>query len=116
MTIEWSPLIASVPTDGGEFTLLQRTLKKAGRDFLLDAYLLSFCAQHLGNHGSHVSFMVQVLLRENGKPYDNFEHVNPTLVARLHRVFSFVIPFHARKILRPMVPAGLRRLMKGTIR
>lgn len=72
----------------------------AGRDFLVDAYLLAQCDGHLGNNGSHVSYLVQAMLRTQGHPYDNFQNVEAPFNARLARLVTYRLPRLGRKLAR----------------
>jgi protein O-GlcNAc transferase len=72
--------------------------EQAGKEFLVDAYLLSYCKWHLGNHGSHMSYLVQSMIRTEGDPYDNFLHVNAPLSAKVERFVKSQIPTAARRL------------------
>jgi hypothetical protein len=82
---------------GVHFTAKDR--EKAGRDFLVDAYLLSKCAVHFGNQGSHVSFLVQAMLKEGGRPFDNFVNVRASSLSRMKRDVCHRLPAWGRKKL-----------------
>jgi hypothetical protein len=82
---------------GVHFTAMDR--EKAGRDFLVDAYLLSKCAVHFGNQGSHVSFLVQAMLKEGGRPFDNFVNVRASSLSRMKRDVCHRLPAWGRKKL-----------------
>jgi hypothetical protein len=72
--------------------------EQAGKEFLVDAYLLSDCKWHLGNHGSHMSYLVQAMIRTEGEPYDNFQHIDALLTAKLERLIKSQIPTAARRM------------------
>jgi protein O-GlcNAc transferase len=59
--------------------------EKAGQDFLIDSDMLSKCTVHLGTEGSHVSFFVQAMLKEEGRSFENFVNVGATLSSRIKR-------------------------------
>jgi hypothetical protein len=82
---------------GVHFTAKNR--EQAGRDFLVDAYLLSRCALHFGNKGSHVSYLVQAMLKEEGRPYDNFVNVRASSLSRMNRAVCHRLPAWGRKKL-----------------
>jgi protein O-GlcNAc transferase len=95
-------------TQGVHFTAADR--EKAGRDFLVDAYLLSRCQVHFGNEGSHVSYLVQTMLRDNGRPYDNFVTVTAGPASRLKRTVFHRLPGWGRKQVGLVLHhLGLRR-------
>ena len=78
-------------------------VQKAGADFLLDAYLLSKCDYHFGNVGSHMSYLVQAVLRDSGMAYKDFTNVKPTLTSKVNRMFTYVFPFWLKKIIKSFI-------------
>jgi hypothetical protein len=92
---------------GVHFTAMDR--EKAGCDFLVDAYLLSKCAVHFGNEGSHVSYLVQAMLREGRRPFDNFVNVRASSLSRLKRDVCHRLPaWGRRKLGNSLRRIGLR--------
>jgi hypothetical protein len=87
--------------------------ERAGRDFLVDAYLLSQCDYHLGSHMSHMSFFVQSMVRTRGEPYDNFYDIKVTFGARLSRFITYTVPLFARRTLKKLLfVRSKRRLLR----
>jgi len=78
-------------------------VRKAGFDFLLDAYLLSHCDLHYGNVGSHMSYLVQAVLRNEKDSYNNFTNVLPTLGAKLYRLITYVLPTTLKKTIKSIL-------------
>jgi hypothetical protein len=92
---------------GVHFTAIDR--EKAGCDFLVDAYLLSKCAVHFGNEGSHVSYLVQAMLKEGGRPFDNFVNVRASSLSRWKcDVFHRLPAWGRRKLGNSLRRVGLR--------
>jgi len=77
--------------------------ERAGRDFIVDAYLLSQCDYHCGNHGSHMSYFVQSMVRTHGEPYDNFYNINATFGARLSRLITYTTPLIGRRMVKKLL-------------
>jgi protein O-GlcNAc transferase len=80
-------------------------VKKAGFDFLLDAYLLSHCDFHYGNIRSHVSYYVQAVLRNEKDAYNNFTNVLPAFDSKIYRLTTIVIPAKIKTIVKSTIKA-----------
>ena len=80
--------------------------ERAGRDFLVDAYLLSRCDLHFGNHGSHVSYFVQAMIRNHGEPYDNFHNVEASDAAHIARFLSYRFLVIIRQFVKRILFVG----------
>ncbi|NJM37798.1 MAG: hypothetical protein HC845_08070 [Akkermansiaceae bacterium] len=72
--------------------------EEAGKEFLVDAYLLSYCKWHLGNHGSHMSYLVQAMLKTEGEPYEDFQHIDAPFSAKVERLLKSQVPNAARRL------------------
>lgn len=77
--------------------------EKSGRDFLIDAYILSRCDIHLGNTTSHVSFLVQSMFNDATTPFANFINISTLPSDSLYRFFFYSFSRWSRSILKNIV-------------